>query len=429
MILGAWAVARLLSDREQGKVAIKGFVVAMVLFIVTLAPLLAHYVELPEGATSRPPQVFLFSEENRGHVVAAYGTSDPTELLVMNAARIGRFLVGKEGDRSVQYGLQGQFFDPYLLPLFLAGLAYALILVRQPGGQLLWIWFLGTMTAGGLLTIDAIFSPRLIGVTAIVLLFPALLIDRLMGARWIADRRWLRTAVTLIFGALLLGSTWWNLQTTFVRYPPKSRISNRDRIVRIASDLGDVRTIANFSDPEDFDHQAYRALIPDIEGMNLRHGKESISHPIATVETLPPRRSRHRGSLGRRALWPLRPGRLGSGRNSPHGRGQVRVRLVLCGVIELMKREGLDYMHSVQETYSSRHPALCVVAMALAVSGVMAIATPGRAQQGCGPLPPPSGPTIQVSPDKFRTAPRNRPCSRGRNHDSARRRDLRSLGR
>ena len=43
LILGAWAIARLLSDREQGKIAIKGFVVAMVLFIVTLAPLLAHY--------------------------------------------------------------------------------------------------------------------------------------------------------------------------------------------------------------------------------------------------------------------------------------------------------------------------------------------------------------------------------------------------
>ena len=67
---------------------------------------------------------------------------------------------------------------------------------------------------------------------------------------------------------------------------------------------------------------------------------------------------------------------------------------------ELMNREGIDNRRSVQETYPSRHPALCVVAMALAVSGVMAIATPGRAQQGCGPLPPPSGPTVQVSPDK-----------------------------
>ena len=287
-ILGAWSVARLLSDREQGKIAIKGFVVTMVLFIVTLAPLLAHYLEKPDGATSRPNQVFLFSEENQGHMLAGYGTSDPTKILAMNAVRIGRFLVGKEGDRSVQYGLQGQFFDPYLLPLFLAGLAYALTLVRQPGGQLLWIWFLGTMTAGGLLTIDAVFSPRLIGITAIVLLFPALLIDRLMGALWIADRGWLRMAATLIFGALFLGSTWWNLQTTFVRYPPRSRIGNRDHIIRVASDLGDVTTIANFSGPEDFDHQAYRALIPDVEGKNHRPGKQSMSNSIAMVEALRP---------------------------------------------------------------------------------------------------------------------------------------------
>ena len=287
-ILGAWSVARLLSERKRGKIAIRGFVVAMVLFIVALAPLLAHYLEKPDGATSRPNQVYLFSEKNRGHAVAAYGTSDPTELLVMNAARIGRFLVGKEGDRSVQYGLQGRFFDPYLLPLFLAGLAYALTLVRQPGGQLLWIWFLGTLIAGGLLTIDAIFSPRLIGIAAIVLLFPTLLIDRLMGARWIADRRWLRMAATVIFGALFLGSTWWNLQTTFVRYPPKSRIGNRDHIIRVASDLDDVTTIANFSGPEDFDHQAYRALIPDVEGKNLRPGKQSMSNSIEMVEALRP---------------------------------------------------------------------------------------------------------------------------------------------
>ncbi len=172
LILGAWAVARLLSDREQGKTAIKGFVVTMVLFIVTLAPLLAHYVQRPDGVTSRTRQVFLFSEKNREHVEASYGTSDPTKLLAMNAVRFGRFLVGNVGDGSVQYGLQGQFFDPFLLPFILAGLAYALTLIRQPGGQLLWIWFLGTMIAGGLLTIDAVFSPRLIGITAIILLFP-----------------------------------------------------------------------------------------------------------------------------------------------------------------------------------------------------------------------------------------------------------------
>ena len=287
-IIGTWAVARLLSDREQGKIAIKGFVVTMVLFIVTLAPLLAHYVERPDGVISRPRRVFLLSEKNQKHVLTSYGTSEPAKLLAMNAVRLGRFLVGKVGDSSVQYGLQGQFFDPFVLPLFLAGLAYALTLVRHPGGQLLWIWFLGTMIAGGLLTIDSIFSPRLIGITAIVLLFPVLLIDRLLRARWIADRRWLSMGAALIIGAILVGSTWWNLETTFVRHPKKSRVGYRDHIVRLASDLGNVKTIANFSGPETFDHQAYRALIPDIAGRNLSPREGSLDNPIAVVNALRP---------------------------------------------------------------------------------------------------------------------------------------------
>jgi hypothetical protein len=297
LILAAWAVARLLSDRAQGKIAIKGLAAAIVLFVVTLAPLLAHYIQHPDVTTSRSRQVFLFSEKDRRHVQAAYGTSDPTELLRLNAVRIGRFLVGRAGDGSVQYGLQGRFFDPYLLPFILAGLAYSLTLIRLPGGQLFWIWFLGTVAASGLLTIDAVFSPRLIGITVAILLFPSLLADRIFRFRWISDRKWLQVAATLIFSAVFVGSTWWNLQTTFVRYPPESRIVNRDRIIRIASDLGDVRKIANFSGPEDFDHQAYRALVPDIEGENLLPRDESISDPNTIVEALRP------GVLAIVSLW------------------------------------------------------------------------------------------------------------------------------
>jgi len=288
LILGAWAVARLLSDREQGKIALKGFTVAMLLFIVTIAPLLAHYFERPDWAISRSNQVILLSDSNQAHVLNSYGTSEPAKLLTMNAVRLGRFLIGNLGDSSVQYGLHGQFFDPYVLPLFLAGLAYALTLLRQPGGQLLWIWFLGTMIAGGLLTIDAIFSPRLTGVTAVILLFPVLLIDRLLRTRWIADRLWLRMVATLTIGAVLAGSTWWNLQATFVRFPKTSRIGSRDHIIRLASDLGRVKTIANFSIPENFEHEAYHALIPDIDGKNLPPGEEPFSNPIAAIEELRP---------------------------------------------------------------------------------------------------------------------------------------------
>ena len=288
LILGAWVVARLLSDREQGKIAVKGLVVTMLLFIVTLAPLLAYYVERPDGATSRTRQVFLLSEHNREHVTHSFGTPDPVKILTMNGVRLGRLLVGKVGDRSNQYGLEGRFIDPFLLPLFLAGLAYALTLYRDPGGQLLWIWFLGTMIAGGVLTIDAPFTPRLIGVTAIVLLFPALLIDRILRARWIADSRWLMAGSYVVLGVIFVSSTWWNLHTTFVRYPKMSAFSDRDYIVRLASDLGNVNRILNFSYPEDFGHQAYRSLLPYSPGRNYVPVENGVDDPVAAVDSLRP---------------------------------------------------------------------------------------------------------------------------------------------
>ncbi len=288
-ILAAWAFAQLLSDRERGKVAVKGLAVTLALFVVTLAPLLAYYVERPDGATSRPNAVFLFSEQNREHVLATYGSADPVGLLTTNALHLGNLFVGQIGDNAVQYGLrQSPFIDPLLLPLFLGGLAYALTLVRRPGGQLLWIWFLGTMIAGGLLTIDAPFSPRLIGITPVVLLFPALLIDRALRVRWIVDNRWLTIAATLAVGVVLVFSAWWNLHTTFIRYPKMSSFRDRDYIVRLAADLGNVKTIVNFSSPEEFGHESYLALLPKIRGKNLIPGGNPVESPVAAVKALRP---------------------------------------------------------------------------------------------------------------------------------------------
>jgi 4-amino-4-deoxy-L-arabinose transferase-like glycosyltransferase len=297
LILSAWVLVRLISDREQGKTAVKGFIVTMVLFVVTTAPLLAFYAERPSGATSRPTSVFLFSEQNREHIEFAYGTSSPAGQLVTSAERYSRFFVGGAGDTSVQYGLQGRFIDPFLLPLFLAGLAYALTLVRHPGGQLLWIWFLGTMISGGLLTIDAPFSPRLTGITPIILLFPALLVDRILRIRWIADRRWrwiadrrwLAAATFVVFGAVVGFSTWWNLHTTFVRYPRMKPVTHRDFIVRLAVDLGNVAMIANFADPENFDHPAYPSLLPEVRGENMGRSMTRVEDYVNVVNALGPR--------------------------------------------------------------------------------------------------------------------------------------------
>jgi hypothetical protein len=282
LILAAWALTRFAVDRVDGRVVLKGLGVTMALFLVTLAPLVAFYAGSPIALTNRPDAVSILSERSRPHMEAVYRTTDLRIVMGMNAHRVVKLFVGGAGDTSVQYGLQDRFIDPFVLPLFLVGLAYAATLLRAPGGQLLWIWFLGTLIAGGVLTSDAPFSPRLTGVTPIVLLFPALAVDRLLRARWIAANRWLMSAVGAAVAALVVLSTWWNLHTTFVRYPSTSRFGNRDLIVRLAAKLGNVRTIVNFAEPEDFDHQAFRALAPDARGRNLE-ARSRRAREVATV--------------------------------------------------------------------------------------------------------------------------------------------------
>ena len=268
-LLVGWAVARVLTDRGLLETTSKGLAVTVTLLIVTLAPLLAFYADNPDYMATRPNNVYLFSNYNRHHVADAYGTTDPASLFSKNAQRLLGLFLGGSGDRAFQYGLQHQFIDPFLLALFLGGLAYSLTLMRTAGGQILWIWFLGTIVAGGLLTIDAPFSPRLIGIVPIVLLFPALLIDWLLRLPWINGRGWRIAGIAIVTAVLIAGSGWWNLHMTFVRYPKEHFYHARDYIVRLSREFRWIRSIANLDAPENFDHESYRALIPHITRQNI----------------------------------------------------------------------------------------------------------------------------------------------------------------
>jgi len=194
----------------------------------------------------------------------------------------------RTGDLSVQYGLQGRFFDPFMLPLVIAGMLYSLFLLRTAGGQLLWLWVGGTVIAGGLLTIDAPFTPRLITVTPILLLFPALLIDRVLRLKPIAGHRWGQSLALAAVAALVIASGWWNLQTTFVTYPHQRPGYRRDQIVRLASGLDNVNSIINLVEtPEEFGHQAYRALVPNAVFENIPASGRSLDELVATIEWPP----------------------------------------------------------------------------------------------------------------------------------------------
>jgi hypothetical protein len=288
IILVTWSAARWLSDRREGSIALRGLVATAALFAVTTAPLLTHYAMRPYTATSRTEQVFLLSEQNREHVSRVYGTDDTLEILVCQADRLARFFFGDTGERSIQYGFHGRYIDPFLLSFFTAGLIYGLTLLRTRGGQLLWLWVGGTVVAGGLLTIDAPFTPRLITVTPILLLFPALLIDRLLRIGLLARHWWLKAAAITGVAALVVASGWWNLRTTFVTYPRQRPALQRDQIVRLATQINGVGSIINLVEsPENFGHEVYATLVPDAVLANLPPSDYEIDELVEAIETYP----------------------------------------------------------------------------------------------------------------------------------------------
>jgi 4-amino-4-deoxy-L-arabinose transferase-like glycosyltransferase len=288
-ILVAWALSRGVSDRTLLRTAVKGLAMTLLFVVITMAPLLAYYTGDNYAATSRSKDVYLLSEHNQRHVAHAYGSNEPVRVLAINAVHLAGLFIGTTYDTCLQYGFRHQFIDPFLLVFFLCGLVYAATLYREPGGQLLWIWFLFTLAAGGLLTVDAPFSPRLIGIVPIVLLFASLFIDRILDLDWIRNRRWSSAGATAVVALVIAGSTWWNLNATFIRYPQEYWYHQRDFIVRLALDLEHVREIANFDEKEQFDHEAYRALIPQIDRRSHYPWQNPSAHHLKLIDKFPSR--------------------------------------------------------------------------------------------------------------------------------------------
>jgi hypothetical protein len=88
--------------------------------------------------------------------------------------------------------------------------------------------------------------------------------------------------------ALVVASGWWNLRATFVTYPRQRPALLRDRIVRLATRIDDVASIINLFDaPEYFEHEAYRALVPDAVLANQPASDYEIDALVEAIKTYP----------------------------------------------------------------------------------------------------------------------------------------------
>lgn len=283
-----WGAA---AGRPAWRGAARALLLAAAGAAVAAAPLLRHYVRDPGLLGTRSAEVAVFGASAREHVVAAVGSASPAAIAAYQVERIAGFFVAQR-DTSEQFGFEGPFVPRWLWPAYAAGLLLAgarALRPRPPGGPaeragnaFLLAWVAMTLVAGGFLTIDPPFSPRLC-VMAPVLLFPAALA---LAWAWSASRRWApaaRASATGLLVAFLLLLGWRNAQIYFVGFRAQAAGDRRDGIARLVARHPTVGGVVNlFPEPELAWHEAYGFLAP---GRTFREA--SAGEGLAALEEAP----------------------------------------------------------------------------------------------------------------------------------------------
>lgn len=177
-----------------------GLGLALAAIVLTLGPNLIYYYRFPEPFLERSRAVWLFFEPVMTHLKGKYGLETPMQVL-WQQTKLSLLMFNRAIDSSTQFGFPHPMFSSLLSPLVVLGAAYSLRRWRHPGLGLNFVWLLVMVVNGSILTGDAPFWPRLVGVLPAAALVAALPLDRLWTAlsQLAAPRR--RRAADLVLAA------------------------------------------------------------------------------------------------------------------------------------------------------------------------------------------------------------------------------------
>ncbi len=206
----------LLCDRSRLWQRRQGLALWLLALLVGLGPMLVVFGRNWEGFNERTRAVFLFYPPVIEHLQHKYGVTTTLEIIAEQAKRT-LLMFHYYHDTSTQFGLLKPFLDPYLATAFALGLGYALAHWRRFGLALLAGWVGLILVVGSLLTNNAPFWPRLVGLLPPIALLAAVAVDRTLEPvlRW-AERRdqtWVAPviAVGLAVAVIAIGWSNWNV--------------------------------------------------------------------------------------------------------------------------------------------------------------------------------------------------------------------------
>ncbi|WP_423226424.1 ArnT family glycosyltransferase [Candidatus Amarolinea aalborgensis] len=146
--------------------------------VISLGPSLIYFARNQEAFVERSRAVFLFYPAVMNHLMGKYSVSTPWAVFLEQTRR-SLLMFHVSVDTSTQFGYYHPMFSSPVSPLIALGFGYAVRRWRSPGAALALIFYVLNLFIGSILTGDAPFWPRLVGMMFAGAWFAGLALDRL----------------------------------------------------------------------------------------------------------------------------------------------------------------------------------------------------------------------------------------------------------
>ncbi|HEY8686837.1 MAG TPA: glycosyltransferase family 39 protein, partial [Chloroflexota bacterium] len=280
IILAAILAYALLRWREQRRPLLHGGAVTLAGLLIVLLPLLLYYVRNPQNdGSSRAAQYFLFAHlpdaEKLWHVQSVQAV-----VLLQMRATLAQFFT--QPDSSSFFPFQAPILIAPAAGLFACGMLLVVCSLRRAGSIVLFLWFWAIFFAGGVLTLDAPYTPRIVGLLPAVYLMVALSLDWFLqtAAKTVSANvaRLLAPLVALVLIAMSVSSVhaYFSLYFAADPNPPQTAVATYVAALPLGTYVYDL------PDGLFFAYGSTRYLAYRIAG-------EDLQDPPANVRTLAPK--------------------------------------------------------------------------------------------------------------------------------------------
>ena len=282
LLVGAYLAYRAVTQRTFVREHAPGLVALAFGALVFLAPMAAVFARSPASFSARTSGVLITSPDNLQHELGGYHVGTFQEVLAIQIQHtLEAFNI--RGETSLQYGHPSPLLDFWTGDLLAMGAIGTLLRLGSSRGALLagWVWL--TLFVGSVLTVDALFSPR------VLLTLPALAI----GAALVLDSAWhgvsrlagqggtraFAVPVLAVLGLALQANVHDYFDVQVVDREPAGRFTLLANYAQTIADR--YRMYAIGREDWSLTNEPTRFLLPSADAVNVRN--TSLALPLAAI--------------------------------------------------------------------------------------------------------------------------------------------------